>query len=111
MHEQTIAAKIISDAKEYGKIKSLTIEVGDLAHLPAKEMKEVLKKLTNWNIKVISKKAVIACDCSYTGEPKIIQQLHDHNIYECPACSKSLPKILEGHDIILKEVEVEDNAN
>ena len=56
MHEQTIAAKIIEDAKSYGDIKSLTIEVGDLAHLPAEEMKEVMKKLTNWNITVIKKK-------------------------------------------------------
>lgn len=106
MHEQTIASKIIEQAKEHGNIKSIVIEVGDLGHLPAHEMKEVMEKLTDWEIEVISKPAVIACDCGYTGEPKILQQLHDNNIYECPKCSKSLPKILDGHDIILKEVEI-----
>jgi len=108
MHEQTIAAKIISDAKEYGEVKSLTIEVGDLAHLPADEMKEVMEKLTNWKIKIIPKKATIVCKCGYVGEPKILQQLHDNNIYECPKCQHSLPEILDGFNIILKEVEVEE---
>lgn len=109
MHEQTIAAKIISDAKQYGNIKSITIEVGDLGHLPADEMREVMEKLTDWDVRVISKKATIACPCSYTGEPKIIQQLHDNNIYECPECGHSLPPILEGDEIVLKEVEVEED--
>lgn len=108
MHEQTIAKKIIEDASTYGKVKSLTIEVGDLAHLPANEMKEVMEKLTDWKIEVISKPAIIVCTCSYSGPPKILQQLHDNNIYECPKCSKSLPVILDGHQIILKEVEVEE---
>ncbi len=56
MHEQSIAQKIIHDAKLYGEVKSLTVEVGDLAHLPASEMKEVLEINTNWKIKVIPKK-------------------------------------------------------
>ncbi len=106
MHEHTIASKIIEQAKEHGNIKSIVIEVGDLAHLPADEMKEIMEKLTDWKIKVEKKPAVISCECGYTGEPKILQQLHDNNIYECPECSKSLPKILDGHDIILKEVEI-----
>ncbi len=106
MHEQTIAQKIIADAETYGKVKSLTIEVGDLGHLPANEMKEVMEKLTNWKIKVISKKAIIACTCGYSGKPKILKQLHDNNIYECPKCYYKLPPILDGKDIILKEVEI-----
>jgi len=96
MHEQTIARKIIEDAKVYGNIKSITIEVGDLAHLPA----------TDWKVKVVKKKAIIVCTCGYSGEPKIISHMHDHSIYECPKCAKALPIILDGHQIILKEVEV-----
>jgi Zn finger protein HypA/HybF involved in hydrogenase expression len=107
MHEHSIASKIIKDANSYGQVESIIIEVGDLAHLPADEMKNILKeKKPNWNIKVISKKALIRCICGYEGEPKIVQQMHDHNIYECPKCSQPLPKILEGEDIIIKEVEV-----
>jgi Zn finger protein HypA/HybF involved in hydrogenase expression len=109
MHEQTIAAKIIADAKEHGKVKSITIEVGDLAHLPADEMKDVLEKLTDWQINIVRREAVINCSCGYMGEPEILQQLHDNNIYECPECHKKMPQILEGHHIILREVEVEED--
>ena len=48
MHEQTIAKKIIEEASKHGIIESITVEVGDLGHLPAHEMEEVLKTLTDW---------------------------------------------------------------
>lgn len=108
MHEHSISQKIIEDAKQFGKVKKLTIEVGDLAHLPADEMKEILEKKTNWEIDVIKKEAKIRCDCGFIGEPVITQQMHDHNIYECPKCQRQLPQIIDGQDIIIKEVEVED---
>ena len=109
MHEHSIAHKIIHDAQSYGKVKSILIEVGDLAHLPADEMLKILKeKKPNWDINVIKTKAHIQCICGYEGEPKIIQQMHDQNIYECPKCAHPLPKILEGEDILIKEVEVEE---
>ena len=38
MHETVIANKIITKAKEQGKVNSIVVEVGDLAHLPAKEL-------------------------------------------------------------------------
>jgi Zn finger protein HypA/HybF involved in hydrogenase expression len=108
MHEHSIAQKIINDAKAYGKVKRLVVEVGDLAHLPADAMRKVLsEKKPNWEIEVIPKKAHVECICGYKGEPKIVQQMHDHNIYECPKCSMPLPKILEGEDIVIKEVDIE----
>jgi len=107
MHEITIAEKIIKDAKVQGNVKSITVEVGDLGHLPAKEMKEVLEKITNWKIIIQKKSAIILCpSCNFQGEPKIIQHMHDHSIYECPKCHFLMPKILEGHNILLKEVEI-----
>ncbi len=105
MHEQAIAQNIINKANEQGNVKKIIVEVGDLGHLPAPEMKEVLAKMTNWEIKIINKKAVVKCEkCGHQGEPNIIQQLHDSNVYECPKCGEMFPKILDGHDIILKEV-------
>ncbi len=109
MHEQTIAKKIIDEASQYGKIVSITIEVGDLAHLPADEMRDILEKLTDWQINIIRKKAKISCKCNYIGEPTITKQLHDNNVYECPKCKHSLPPAFEGTQIILKDVEVEDD--
>ncbi len=110
MHEQSIAQNIISRAKETGDVVAITVEVGDLGHLPAHEMKAVLEKMTNWKIKMRPKKAKVFCDCGHEGEPKITQQMHDHNIYECTKCGKMYPKILEGNQIILKEVEVEHHS-
>lgn len=109
MHEQIIANQIIQDASKYGNIKAITIEVGDLAHLPADEMRDVLEKLTNWKITVTSKKATILCDgCGFEGEPLIKEHMHDHSIYECPKCKYVMPTILDGQDILLKDVEVEE---
>ncbi len=104
MHEQTIAKRIIEEVQTYGDVESVTIEVGDLAHLPANEMKAVLEKMTEWKINVVSKKSKILCECGHTGEPVILQQMHDQNIYECPECKQMMPKIIEGGDITLKEV-------
>ena len=107
MHEQTIAQNIINTAKAEGNVKKITVECGDLGHLPANEMREVLEKMTNWEIEIIKKPALVKCeDCKFEGEPKITQQLHDHNVFECSKCGKMFPEILEGKDIILKSVEI-----
>ncbi len=107
MHEQGIAQNIINTAKEQGEVKSITVECGDLGHLPASEMREVLEKMTNWEIVIEKKKALVKCEkCGHEGEPKITQQLHDHNVFECSECGEMFPEILEGKDIILKSVEI-----
>ena len=107
MHEQGIAQEIIKEATKHGTVKAITVEVGDLAHLPRGEMEQVLKKMTPWEIKTTSKKATIKCTCGYVGEPHIVEHGHDHSIFECPKCKAAMPQILEGKDIILKDVEVE----
>jgi Zn finger protein HypA/HybF involved in hydrogenase expression len=107
MHETIIANKIIEKAKEHGSVKKIVIEVGDLAHLPASEMKEVMEKLTDWEIEVHSIKAKVKCKCGYVGEPKIIEHAHDMTIYECPKCKKIPLEILSGGEIILKDLVVE----
>ena len=47
MHEKAIAAKVLEDAQSLvkGNIKSITIEVGDLAHLPAHDLEHSLKDI------------------------------------------------------------------
>lgn len=107
MHETIIAKKIIDKAKEHGIVKKIVIEVGDLAHLPAKDMKQVLEDMTSWEIEVIPVKAEVRCKCGYQGEPKIIEHAHDLTLFECPKCKKIPFKILKGEDIVLKDVVVE----
>ncbi|MBW2979007.1 hydrogenase maturation nickel metallochaperone HypA [Candidatus Woesearchaeota archaeon] len=107
MHEGIIANKIIEKAKEHGNVRKITVEVGDLAHLPALEMKEALSKRVNWEIIITTKKAKVKCKCGFEGEPRIIEHAHDVAIYECPECKKIPSEILCGDEIILKEVEVD----
>ncbi len=107
MHETIIAKQIIDEANKHGKPTEITVEVGDLGHLPAHELEQCLKNLINCRIVVKNKKAVIKCSCGYKGEPKIIEKGHDLNIYECPTCKTPNPEILEGKDIKLVEVKTE----
>ena len=105
MHEQVIARNIIDTAKKQGKVVSITVEVGDLGHLPAHEMKEVLENMTDWKISIKRKQAVVQCVCGYYGEPRINEKSHGHTDFVCPGCG-NIPSVVDGEDIILKEVEV-----
>lgn len=108
MHEQTIAKAIIEEATKHGKVESIVVEVGDLGHLPAHEMEEILNSMTDWKVTIQEKKATIECEqCSYKGEPDIVEKGHDSTVFRCPKCKAMMPKILDGDEIILKEVEVE----
>lgn len=107
MHEQTIAQDIIKQATKQGTVKSITVVVGDLAHIPIEELGPVLHQMNPWRIKMVPKRAMIKCECGYIGPPNIKEKGHDHTIYECPKCKAPMPKILDGGKIILKEVEVE----
>lgn len=106
MHEHLIAHHIASEAGRYGKIKSLTVEVGDLAELPPEDLKKALKEHLECEVIIKQKKAIIACECGYEGAPKIIERMHDAVLFECPECGK-IPKVLDGAEIILKEVKSE----
>ena len=103
MHETIIANQIIKEAKKHGKVKELTIEVGDLAHLPLEEMKQTLSTMVDWKLIFIPKKATVECSCGYKGEPKILEKGHDSTIFICPKCN-SIPNPIDGTEIILKEV-------
>jgi Zn finger protein HypA/HybF involved in hydrogenase expression len=103
MHEQIIAKQIIEKAKERGDVAGVTIEVGDLAHIPAEELEEIMKKMTDWNIEIIQKKATVKCSCGYKGEPSILHKGHDSTIFVCPKCQE-IPQVIDGTEIILKKI-------
>ena len=105
MHETIIAKQIFDEAAKHGKPKSITVEVGDLGHLPLEELKPIMDTMSPYPIKYIRKAAKVKCKCGFIGEPKILEKGHDFNIFVCPKCGEQ-PEILDGHDIILKEVEV-----
>ena len=107
MHDTLISEDIINAARKQGKVKGITVEVGDLGHVPAGELKETLLRMVpEWHVNIIEKKAKIRCVCGYEGEPKIIEHTHGHSVFFCPKCDK-VPELTDGKDIVLKEVEVE----
>ena len=106
MHETIIANDIIKKAESKGKVKSAVIEVGDLAHLSAEELDAALKNMVSWSFVIVKRPAKVKCLCGYIGEPKVVEKKHGLTLFVCPKCS-SIPKVLKGKDIILKEIEVE----
>jgi Zn finger protein HypA/HybF involved in hydrogenase expression len=112
MHEQAIAREIIvtaeNTARNQGKkVLGVTVEVGDLAHLPGEEMKEALQALVpKWKITIVAKKALVSCVCGFEGEPLILEHGHGHVVYRCPECHSMMPDILEGDKIAVVGVDV-----
>ncbi len=111
MHEFAIANDIIQTAKKSanGKIKSIAVEVGDLAHLPADELEHALSGLVKWDIKIIKKRGLVKCECGFEGEPEIVEKAHAYTRFRCPECKKELGEnnIIDGDKIILKEVVID----
>ncbi|MBW2964698.1 hydrogenase maturation nickel metallochaperone HypA [Candidatus Woesearchaeota archaeon] len=107
MHDTLISKDIIQAAQKQGKVMAITVEVGDLGHLPLEELRETLTHMVpDWKVTMVPRKAVVKCSCGYQGEPNIIEHRHGHSVFTCPKCG-NVPQVLEGQDIVLKEVEVE----
>ena len=105
MHEVFAAKKILDEAAKQGAVKKIVVEAGDLAEITAEDLEQCLKELAKCEVCVEKKKATVQCKCGYCGEPKITLREHDAVLFECPKCKK-LPRIVEGDEIVLKEVEV-----
>ena len=105
MHEHAIAEKIIKEANSQGNVKKIVVECGALAHIPAKDIENILKDHANFKVEVLETPAEVECDCGFKGEPNIEMHSHDVSVFFCPKCNK-VPKIIKGEDIILKSVEL-----
>jgi Zn finger protein HypA/HybF involved in hydrogenase expression len=107
MHDTLISRDIIGAAQKQGKVKAITVEVGELGHVPAAELAETLRTMVpGWKVKITHKAANAKCICGFTGKPKILEHTHGHSVYVCPKCG-NVPELLEGQDIVLKQVVIE----
>ena len=105
MHEQAYVQNIIEAATKHGKVEALTLEVGDLAPIPVHELVEALK-FTEWNIRLLNKPGTVQCACGFLGTPTILEKGHSYTLYACPECKANMPPIIDGKDIIVKDVTV-----
>ncbi len=106
MHETIIANEIIEKAVKHGNVKSIKVEVGEMGHLPADEFYQTISTLVPWKIDMVEKEGKVECSCGFIGRPKILERGHDVCIFECPKCG-GVPKVIDGTEIKLLEVEVE----
>jgi len=103
MHEEAIINSIIKEIENQEKVKSIEIEVGELAGIEAEHLKEHLKERVDWKIEVMKKDSLIKCECGYQGKAKIEERLHDFVVFSCPKCGKT-PEVLDGKDIKIKSI-------
>ena len=108
MHEVVYAHKIIEEARKRGDINAISLEVGDLANITGEEIKRAIETITGWVVDVRSKAAMVRCHCGFVGAPVITERSHDLVHYECPSCCNNFPDIVEGKDIKIKEITVND---
>lgn len=111
MHEYTLAKNIIDTAENAAsgrKIKSIKIEMGEIADIPASDLLDALKLINKECIFDISEtNSVVKCSCGFKGRPKILEKKHAATIFVCPKCNK-IPEIVSGNEINVVSVDVED---
>lgn len=107
MHGVHIVGEILSKAREEGRVKKAVIEVGEIANIEKDHLAEHLKDWADFPCELNEKESKVRCKCGYEGKAKIKDRGHDFVIIECPECGE-IPEILEGNQVILKSVEVED---
>jgi len=109
MHETIIANNILEEIEKkskWKKIKSVTLEVGELAHLTGDELKNILKTMIDFEVIITPVKAEVKCKCGYVGKPKILARAHEWTWFECPKCGAA-PAVTKGEDIIIREIKTE----
>lgn len=106
MHETVIAKDLIEAAEKQGKVKKMTVEVGELAHIPAKDLEPTLKELCKWPVEVNEIESEVKCECGFQGRPNILDKGHDHTVWACPECENLMPKPTKGDKIVLTKVDV-----
>jgi len=106
MHEIGICQDIIARASQEAGVKKIYVEVGELAHIPMKELKPTIDEMSPWPVELREKESVVSCDCGFSGRPKVLEKGHDNTVWSCPECDAMMPKVKEGDQIILTKVDV-----
>ena len=105
MHEQVFVQDIIAAATKHGTVDAITVEVGELAPITRTDLEHALA-LTGWKLTFAIRPGKVQCACGYLGRPIVTEKGHDYTIFHCPECQALLPRIVDGKDVVLKEVTV-----
>ncbi|MBR9699167.1 hypothetical protein GOV09_01780 [Candidatus Woesearchaeota archaeon] len=105
-HETAIAKGIIDEAMKHGSVKEISLEIGQLAHVPGHELIECLERMIDWKINHEERKAMVKCKCGFEGPPTILDRGHDFFMIECPKC-KAVPELTDGTEIKILNVVID----
>ncbi|MBU4407051.1 MAG: hydrogenase maturation nickel metallochaperone HypA [Candidatus Altiarchaeota archaeon] len=116
MHElsfaQSVLDSILEEAEKNSakRVKSVEIEMGDLALVTAKELESALKMIVDgtiaegMEIKIEKIPVRVRCDKGHENEIEVDRD-HHHMMpaLKCPGCGGSV-KVLQGNECILKKI-------
>jgi hydrogenase nickel incorporation protein HypA/HybF len=99
------------------EVKEIEIEMGELHYVTPEQMQTVFEMASKDTIaegarlKVTLKKGKIRClRCGYLGEVDVHlehEHEHTHMAPHCPKCNDTAVEILEGNDIVIKNIKAE----
>ncbi|MFH1916240.1 MAG: hydrogenase/urease maturation nickel metallochaperone HypA [Nanoarchaeota archaeon] len=101
----SVVQGLVTEAKAKGTVKSITLEVGELVSTTHNQLQDLFKKMTDWDITIIPKRALVQCVCGFYGTP-ILEKAPDKITILCPVCG-STPGIISGEEISLKNVQTD----
>lgn len=119
MHEYSLAASLVEsvirslDGKKVNKIIEVEIELGELCFITGPQMTDIFAMASTGtpvegaDLKITGKKGRVHCHgCSFEGDPEFHGEVEDHHHVHlhCPKCNGVAVEILEGKDVILKNI-------
>ena len=120
MHELSMAQGIINavldtaEANNATEVTEVTVEVGRLAMINPEQLQFILGVLIENTIMEDAKinfeeiPAEIDCyDCDFKGEASLVDSDHYAPIVRCPKCDSLSIEILNGKDIVVKNIVIE----
>jgi hydrogenase nickel incorporation protein HypA/HybF len=122
VHELSLAASLVEavmDAlkgREVKMVKEVEIELGALSFITEDQMRDVFEMaaagtpVEGARLSIVKKEGRVRCQgCGYEGDPGSHDEVEDHHHVHlhCPKCNGPVVEILEGKDIILKNVRAE----
>ncbi|WP_305513904.1 hydrogenase maturation nickel metallochaperone HypA [Methanobrevibacter sp. V14] len=120
MHELSMAQGIINAVLDTAQVNNatevtkVTIEVGRLAMINPEQLEFILGVLidntimADAEIDFIEIPAAVTCyDCGFNGEAVLDDSDHYAPIVKCPECDSLSVDVLNGKDIIVKNIVIE----
>ncbi|HII16593.1 TPA: hydrogenase maturation nickel metallochaperone HypA [Candidatus Woesearchaeota archaeon] len=110
MHETIIARRLIGEAEKQGDVAGITLEIGELAHVPSPELVACIRQLVpGWKLSWKEMPSMVKCSgCGFTGHPTVLERGHDSFLIACPKCRMLMPDVVAGTEVKLVSVEVRD---